>query len=354
MACAALFLLGNALISGGNRSAGRDTWLVILGMTAITLLLGLLYMRILSLFPGHSFFEIIRIAFGNLLGNAMILILVLYFLLMYAFQIVDFGIYTAVDALPATPAVFVILPMLLLTWFLVTKGVQVIGRVSLFLLVCVIAYYLVNLFACFNYFRLENLLPMLHRPATDFISSATGLLAFPFAETVALVPLLHKVRHGTSKYKVFAAGLLLGGITFAYTAFQNITMLGESVYTMNYYPSFISISLIVVGNYIHHVEIVVCFAVLFCVFIKSAVCLYGVAQGIQSAFSVKEPKKILLFLAALAIIVMLPNVTSPHEIDRFGRNVYPYIAIPVQVGLPLMIWAGAEVKRRSTKTTSRG
>jgi len=348
MACVVLFLLGNALISGGDRSAGRDTWLMILGMTAVALLLGVLYMRILHLFPEKSLFEIIHHIFGRTPGNVIILIMTAYFLLMFALPLVDFGIYTAVDALPTTPSFFVILPMMLLCWFLVSKGIQIIGRVSLFLLVCVMVYYIANLISCFSYFRVENLFPMLYRPMPDFVNSATGLFTFPFAESVALLPVLHKLRRGTGKYKVFAAGILLGGITFAYTAFQNITMLGEDVYMGNYYPSFISISLIVVGNYVHHVEIVVCFATLLCVFVKSSVCLYGVAQGMQNVFSVKAEKMkwVLLVMAVVAVMVVQLMIASPHEMDWFGRHVYPWIAIPVQVGLMVVVWVVAEVKGR--------
>lgn len=349
MACVALFLLGNALVTGGDRTAGRDSWLLILGLILPALLLGMMYMRILNLHPGQSIFSILRHVFGKVAGKGLSLFLALYLLHLYALVLLDFAMYASVVSLPNTSIFLIAVPLILLTVSLAGKNIQVIGRVSLLLFLSVMIYFLVNVLISFPYFRYENILPILHRPIEETANGALGLLASPFAELLAFLPILSFVRKGTSRSKVLSAGILTGGLIFAYTAIRNLLMLGEDIYTGNYYPSVQAVSLIIVGNYLQHSEMVVTFVMLFSVFIKSAVCLFGARQGLDAVFPKQKPKWVLYALAGAWAVAALFLFQSPQQIRWFSSNIYPYYALPIQIVLPLVFWIGAEVKSRKEK-----
>ncbi len=346
MACTALFLLGSSLVTGGDRSAGRDTWLVILGVMTLALLLCAVHTRILRLFPEKNLFMIVRHVFGGIVGNAFSGILIAYFLTLHALIITDFTLYASIISLPSTSVFLIALPVMLLTYALATKEAQVIGRVSVFLFLYIVFYFIVNLIFSVGYFRYEYATPILQRPLSDIAPSAVGLLSFPFAEMIALMPVFHSVRRGTSKFKVIATGVLICGLIFAYTALRNVLMLGESVYSTNYYPSYIAISMIVISNYLQHIEITVSFAMLFCIFIKSTVCLYDVRIGLADVFHIDHPRWILLGLSAVTVIASLLLLPSPQAIRWFASHLYLYVALPIQIMLPLILWVGAEVKKR--------
>lgn len=349
MACVVLFLLGNSLVTGGDRSAGRDTWLLILGLILPTLLLGMMYTRVLNLYPGQSVFGILLHVFGKVAGKGLGLVLVLYLLHLYALVLLDFAMYASVVSLPNTSIFLIALPLILLTVSLASKNIQVIGRVSLLLFLSVMIYFLINIFISFPYFRYENILPIFHRPIEETANGALGLLSYPFAEMVAFLPVLSFVRQGTSRSKVLSAGILTGGLIFAYTAIRNVLMLGENIYAGNYYPSVQAISLIIVGNYLQHSEMIVTFAMLFSVLIKSTVCLFGARQGLDAVFPKQKPRWILHALAGACGVAAVFLFQAPQQIRWFSGNIYPYYALPIQIVLPLVFWIGAEVKSRKEK-----
>lgn len=349
MACVTLFIMGSSLVTGGNRSAGRDTWLVIIGLILPTLLLGMMHMRILNLYPGQSIFSILQHVFGKVVGKGFVLVLVLYLLHLYALVVLDFALYTSIVSLPNTSIFLIALPLALLTANLASKNIQVIGRIALLSLFGVMIYFLVNISFSISYFRYENILPIFHRPIEEVAKGALGLFSYPFAELVALLPILSSVRQGTSRNKVLSVGVLAGGLTFAYTVVRNVLMLGERIYTSNYYPSVQAISLIVVGNYLQHIEMIVFFSIIFTIFIKSTVCLYGARQGLDAVFPKPKPKWVLYALAGACALAALLLFPAPQQIYWFASNVYPYYALPIQIVLPLVFWIGTEVKSRKEK-----
>ncbi len=354
VACLSLLLMGNSLVTGGDRSAGYDTWLVILAVTGVSLLLGLMYVRIVNLYPGRGLFQILAHLFGPVAGRAFGLLFAVYFLHLSALTLADFTAYVSIVSLPTTPSLWVTFSLLLLCFSLAVKGVQVLGRVALLLLILTVCYFLGNLLLSYRYFQSEHILPMLRRPPAAIAQGAFYLLALPFSDTAAFLALLPFVRRGASKGKLFALGLAIGGVIFAYTALRNALMLGESLFISNYFPSFLAASLIILGDYLQHIEMLVSIAMLFCVFIKTSVALVGVRLGLEALLPKAQPRWLLLLLAVGAAVGAHLLLPSPQALYAFRKTIYPFYALPFQVGLPFLFWVVAEIKSRKEKRLVAG
>jgi len=340
-----MFLLGSSLVMDGNLLVNQDTFICILISLIAALPLVSVYARISALYHGKNLYEISDILFGKYAGRLVSLIIIGYCLYLASFTACNFTVFTQSTTFDETPSWLIAFALILLCSYLAICGIQTMGRVSVLVFaVTAVLCITVTLLSC-RYFELNNILPLLRQPKDKILQSSVSFFSYPLTESVIFLIFAGRLKTGQSKHKVFVYGLIIAGVTLSLVSVRNVLILGQNAYSTMNFPSYTAISRITVGNYFQHMESLVSASLLCGVFIKSSVCLYGAFIGLKHVFHFKKSVWIFLFsLTTTGIFLFFFKTTK--DVFTFSKNVYYIYALPIQVGLPAVIWIFAECKKQ--------
>jgi len=74
-----LFLLGNSLLIGSGNQAKQDAWIAIIIAIPCSIILVLMFSRILSLYPDKDLFDILPIVMGKFIGKILSILMIWFF-----------------------------------------------------------------------------------------------------------------------------------------------------------------------------------------------------------------------------------------------------------------------------------
>jgi spore germination protein KB len=339
-----LYILGSSVIVGGGGEAGKDIWLsAIIAMAAAALVL-LMYIRLLSMFPGKDIFDILNLVFGNYIGKAISLLFIWYALHLGGLVLYNFSEFVRTVGLEQTPRIaFMSVFMLLCAWG-VKEGIEVLGRWGEVLLPFLLFIMVMVAILSFQNTKISNLLPVLEQGIKPVMKGAFSNFSFPFAETVIFTMVFSCFNDKKSTFKAYMFGLLFGGITLVQIGARNVMVLGSYVMSMNYYPTFNAVSRINIGHFLQRLESAVSIVFLISGFIKISICLLGASKGISKFFNCKEYRFLVIPVCLIILDFGFLVNTNIMESRRWNAQVYPYYAFIFQVILPLLIYGCSKMR----------
>lgn len=343
-----IFTYGSSLIIGTGGGAKRDMWFaIILGML-LGMLAAAMYSRILVSFPNKDVFDINIILFGKVIGNIINIFFIFYAFHLGALVLNNFSEFISTVGLPDTPKVAPVLFIVVLSIWSVKAGLEVLGRFSTVLIFLFIFTIMLTLSLSMIQLDFDKIRPFMYEGITPILRGTFSAFSFPFAENVIFLMLFSNLRTKYSSYKVFWIGLLFSGITLCLLAARNITFSGAELLEENYFPSFVVVSRISVGNFIQRIETTIVIAFLVAGFVKVSCCSLAVCKGIAKLFAFEEYKfivtPVLLMIFSFSYLVY----NNIIETVSWAPRVYPIYAFLFEVILPLIILISAEIKLRKS------
>jgi spore germination protein KB len=191
---------------------------------------------------------------------------------------------------------------------------------------------------------IQNIFPILETGFKKITESTIENMAFPFAETVLFLPLACFLKKNDNPYKIYISGLLIGGLILLVIIIRNLTVLGVPMLINVYYPSFLAVRVIELGNFLTNFEGIVTLNFLFAGITKITICLMAASLGISKMFAVKDYKNLLTPMALIILSISLILYNNIIEMDNFS-HIYWLVSLPFQVIIPLIVWITAEIKR---------
>lgn len=344
-----VFMLGSSLVLRVGGGAGRDAWLAILIGMVMMLPVLLVYSRILSLFPGKGFFEIILASLGSFFGSILIFLYVWYAFHLGTLVIRDFTEFVKIVGLHETPEFVTALFLGVLCIWAVKAGIEVIARWTAIMMPIIIAAILLITLLLIPKFKIDNLKPVLYNGMQPVLDAAFSVFTFPFAETVICTVIFSYVKSGNKPYKIYLWSILAGTSILLVTSVRSLLVLGEESYKINFFASYMSARLVKIGDFLERIEVLVAIVFLVGGFVKISICLLAAAKGIADMFSISDHRQFAAPLGMLMIIYSLTVFKSTVEMFAWSKNVYKYYAFPFEVIFPLIVWIAAEVNVRKNK-----
>lgn len=346
---AAFFIMGTTLIIGTGGDAKNDMWISILLGMAAALPVVLLYARLLALFPGRDLFDIAHILFGKVVGKLILLLYVWYAFHLGALVIRNFGEFINTVAMPETPFLVPMLFIGLLSIWAIKGGVEVIGRSAIFLLPWVMLVLAAVLLLAIPQYNFSFLKPVLSNGWKPVLRGAFNAFSFPFGETVLFTGIFYSLRKKNSAYRVYLWGFLFGGAVVLIVSIRNITVLGANMLARLYFPSYVAVARISVGDFIQRIEVTVAIIFVTAAFVKVSVCLLTACNGIGKLFGLQNYKSVAVPVGLLMVYLAYFIYGSISEMQLWAFKLYAIYAFPFQVIFPVVIWAAAEIKARKGK-----
>ena len=346
-----LFIIGTTLLNGTGGQAKQDAWIGIIIAISWSIILLLMFSRILSLYPGKDLFDILQTVMGKFIGK-IISILMIWFAFHDGSTIIrSLEDFTITSVFPDTPIVVYMIPFTILVIWSLKEGIEVLGRWSEFFVWVVISMFLTISLLSISQMDTSNLKPILNNGYTPVLKGAFSSFSYPFGETVIFTMVFSNISKTKNYKKTFIVGLLIGsGIIFLATL-RNILVLGSDTISRIYFPSPEAISLINLGSILQRLESAVFIIFLVCTFVKVSICTFAVCNGISKVFGFDDYKFTATPVALLMLTFSLFIYKSTMEMSAWTTNIWPYYSFPFEVIIPLVVFILAEIKSRKSATT---
>ena len=267
-----LFIIGSSFLLGSGGQAKQDAWISIIIAITWSIILLLMFSRILSLYPGKDLFDILQILMGRFLGKIISIIMIWFAFHDGTLVLRNLSEFTNIMVFDDTP---VIVPMLffsiLLIWCL-KSGIEVFGRWAEFFIWVIILTFLTISLLSIPQMDISRLKPILSSGFTPILKGAFSSFSFPFGEIVVFTMVFSNISKVKNYKKTFIIGLLIGGGLIFLATFRNILLLGSETLSRVYFPSTMAISLINLGEILERLEMLVAIIFLVCAFVKISIC----------------------------------------------------------------------------------
>jgi len=345
-----MFIIGSSFLLGSATQAKQDAWISTIIAILCSIILLLMYSRILSLYPGKDLFDIIQIVMGKFIGNIISILMIWYAFHLGALVLRNLSEFTNVLVLTDTP---VVVPMLFFTILLVWSlklGIEVLGRWSEFFILLVIAIFVFMSLLTIPLIDMNRLKPILGNGLVPILKGTFSSFCFPFGETVVFTMVFSNISKIKNYKKTFMIGLLIGGGLIFLATFRNVLVLGGETLSRVYFATPTVISLIHVGDLFQRLDMMVAIEFLVCVFVKVSICIFAACNGISKVFGFNDYRFIATPVSLLMLSFSFIIFKSTMEMSSWATNIYPYYAFTFEVTIPLLILIMAEIKSRSLKT----
>jgi spore germination protein KB len=347
-----LFVFGSTMILGAAGEAKNSSWLAIIAATILVLPLLLVYCRLLALFPKKDIFDIFLILYGKYLGKIFCILYIWYFFHLGALVIRNFAEFMNTLALPETPMLVTIMCLSLLCIWSSTHGVEVMAKTSKILLIICLTFVFIIASLSISQMRFHYLKPFFSLELSQFLNGTFSAFSFPFAEVVVLTGVFSCLEKRNSSYKVLIKGVVIASVFIVYISIRNIMVLGSSTLSLLYFPSYVAISRIHLGEFIQRVEVSVAIVFVSAIFIKVSFCLIAASNGISKLFGLKDYKSLLIQTGLLMSYLAYTVYDSTMEMQYWAITVYKYYAFPFQVIIPVITLLFAHFKLKKSKQAS--
>lgn len=338
-----LFVVGSSLVFGLSRNSKQDSWMAILIALAAIMPIIYIYARLLARFPGKGLFDICIEVFGKVIGKIFIALLVWYAFHLGSLVMRNFSEFIQVTAFNQMPQTISLLAIAILAIWVGRRGVEVLGRWCSIVLPVLIIIVSITVLLLIKDMHLSNLLPVGENLATIPKDSFTDF-SFPFAETVLFLCVLNTLKSDSKPGKAWVYGVLIGGAVLLFGSFfRNALVLGFPLLGDATFPSQVTVSVIIAGNFISRIENVVGANLLMAGFVKISICLIAAAKGTARLFEADDYRP---YVAPLGLaMVALASIVYTNIMQMFAfLGVYKFYAFPFQVIIPLLLCITAEIK----------
>ncbi|MNC12282.1 Spore germination protein YndE [compost metagenome] len=336
---------------GTAGQSGNSSWIALIIAMTLAVPLMLIYARLHVLFPGKDLYDMLIAVFGAYFGRGLSCLYIWYTLHLGALVLRNFGEFSKTVALTSTPMIAPMLIIGLLCIWVVNAGLEVLGRSAKFLLLFTIAVTAFVELLSVPKFEYHHFKPLLDRGWGPVFADTAGSFTFPFAEIVVFLGAFTVLPKKGSASRVLVSGVLIAGIITVGVSLRNLLVLGPDILTALYFPSYVAVSRINVGDFLTRIEGSSAIIFVTALFIKVSLCLYVSCNGIAKVFILKSYRSVVLQMGLIMVYLSDFIYMDIMQMQYFAYHIYKIYALPFQVFIPLSLWVTAEVmaKRSSRK-----
>lgn len=341
-----IFMVGSTIVLNPGKEAGADTWIAILLAMLAALPMLLIHTRLMRIFPGKDLFDLQQEAFGKIAGKITSFLFVWFTFHLGTLVLRNFSEFIQTISLQETPQVPILISMGILIIWAAKNGIEVLGRFAVYIIPLLVGAIIVVFLLSIPQMYLKNIRPVLYNGIGPVLNSAASLFAFPFGELALFTMVFDSLKSQDKIFKVYLIGIIMTACILILSYVRNILILGSENYLNMFFPSYFSVGLINIGDFLQRIEAVVGVVFLFGGFIKASVCLYIASKGFAKIFNTGNYSDMTAPIGLLMVCMAGFIFTNTMEMFEWAAEIYKYYVIPFYVILPLITLIVIEIKTR--------
>jgi spore germination protein KB len=243
-----------------------------------------------------------------------------------------------------------VLPIVLVIGWAAQSGVTVIGRMGVIFSYVLLGTVAVTFLFELPYVKLENILPLFYAEPQNFVWMALLFAFIQFGDLMSVFCLLPYVQKKEKLIKKSIVSISIGVGIVVLFCFLNALVLGDSLSLQ--YSGFLRVMRLVnLGRIINRLEVLVFAGYFFATVFRLMVEYTVVVSNLKDAFRMNKitPRSAAGWCVVIGVGVTMAVASSlisgsTEDTMRFITDIYPYIAIVVQVLLPVATHIGLSVR----------
>jgi len=320
------------------RQVGRDMWL-----SGILALITTGFIAFVTVYTGRKFPKKTMVEYGqellgSILGKALGLGLVLYFLLA-ANQSVSIYIHHINDfLLPETPFVVLTLIHVLVVCYIVWHGPEVIVRVSVLGFIAAVIFTFLTFLATLQEIDFQRILPLFDSGLPAVSTASLNASSFIGQSIPVIAMILPLVKNQKKAMQSTAVGLLYGGIMFIFFLISGLMVMGPHVTAQMRVACMDLVRAIQITEYLHRFESFMVALWYWSMLVQAGILAYCATLAFRQTVGIKERNIWLMIVTGLTLVALTYLLAySRIMFLNFLEYKWQYLSIPVQFGLPLLL-----------------
>lgn len=333
-----MFIVGTAVISGIAKPAKENAWIAIALAAFISIPVYLMYAHLLKIFKNKNIYEICEIVFGKFIGKIISIIFTWNGIYLSAILIRKVSEFMNITGLDGTPIMMIVIMIVLASVYMMKKGIYVFGKWCQFYFIIVILVVLLEVIFLTPIRDLDALYPVLYDGFTPVLNSAIYTVGFPMLQCVHLLSFMNELDSRGSYKKVFLYGLLISTLILMVITIDNITVLGPTMFSKAYYPSYLTFRQLAVGSFFRRIEMLSVLMFLIVGFVKYTSSLFSAVIGLKHVFNLKTYTYMVVPAAFICSILSFIAYEDLIEVETLFYNIYIPYSIVINGLLPGLIY----------------
>ena len=305
------FLLGTSIIlSFGLDKLKRDVWIAefIGGMVGLIILIMSSY--IVKKFKNKPIEEILVILLGRLGAKIISIYIMIFSYLLGAFILNNIAVFMNLMLMQETPIWFFVLTMAITSGVILSKGIEILGRIAEVLIPIILALLIFFIIIIlFTKFEVNNLRPQFTSSIKEVFRNAVLISTFPYGEMIILLFLNTMIREEKGVYKRGLKGFIVAAIFLIIKPLLVIGVYGANQAASLIYPFFHVARAVEVGEFFSRIEIWMLIIWFITTYIKLSVSIFVCSKNMEYIFKLNSYKDVVL----LATISMIPVAIKSYE-----------------------------------------
>lgn len=309
----------NALIN----SMKQDCWIIPILSIIPAVLLILLTNYIMKYEPNLDLSQKLLKLFKKKIGIILVIILIAVFYFIGIINYLNLNNFIQSQFLSKTPLLAISLMFGIATYYILSKGIDVVCRTSNILFYINIVLFLLSLLGLFTAIKIDNIKPMFTSSIKDYASGLNGYYSFNIVP-ILLLTIIPKDKIENAKIKkTLIISYILSATTIFLIVFQTICIFGYELSMLYEYPQFLVLKHVTLVGLSSRVESILIMQLLFDIFILNVFITYFISRSVKSAFNIKYSN--LIYFISCVLIVIGTTYISKYNIylDSLMKSFIP-------------------------------
>ncbi len=313
----------------------HNNWLAIILAIVEGVIIISIFTLLTNKFPDKTLVEINNLIYGKYLGKIISIGYIIYFFLIIPLNLRYFSDFFISLIMPETPLLVFLLIIIIPIIYAVKEGLEVIARCSLLFLIPLLFEVLITPVLLLPKMDLGNFLPVLDIEISNFFKAGHILASILFGELIILMMISPFINKKEQIKRRIIWGIITSGIVILLAALRNTSVLGptEIIYT---YPSYQATRLIDIRDFITRLEVIVAGSFLFAMFLRVSITYYATVLATSQLLKLRSYLPLVIPIGIIAVTFSFFIFECYREQMNFGREIYPIISFPFQIGIPLL------------------
>ncbi|QHW33198.1 GerAB/ArcD/ProY family transporter [Paenibacillus rhizovicinus] len=335
-------------------AAKQDAWLSIIVAGFLGLFMAYVHSRLSQRFPSRTFIEYVMLIVGKWIGHVIVGLYMAFWFVVLGMILRQYSEFILSTILPRTPMLVPMLGLLLTAVYAALSGIEVIARCAELFGPFVLLGILVPLVMTISGAKINNLLPFYADTGmTKILLGSLPTTAF-LGDCIMLLVLYAFVREPKSGTKPALFGVGLSALLTSIATLLTIAVMGQAAGAGDTYPYFNLIRSISYFDFVQNLDSFVIAIWIVSVFIKVSlyffVCTYGSAQWLK----VRKWRRMGWAVVPIVLLIAcIPRDFVDSSVIFPQRIAIPYLLPIHMLGIPLLLWAVAVIRRVGQRPAAR-
>lgn len=333
------------------RQVGRDMWLS--GILSIFVALPFVFIVIyIGLnFPNKTIVEYSKELLGSILGKVLGLALTIYFFISASSSVIMYIHHLSDFLLPQTPFLVMTVMHVLVIFYLVWQGEEVIGRTAIIAFSMAIIFYLIVFMASVSEINIDRITPFFDSGVKPVFNASLKASIFMGLPQMALTMLLPMVQDQKKVFRTATSGLFIGGFLLVFYFVAELMVMGPRVVSLMRIASMDFVRSIQITKYLHRFESFMVGLWYWSIMTQAGILALCSVKAFMQTTSIK--KKSPLIIVVFSLIMVAVTYYMGHDRVLFlhlREYLWQYMAFPVQFGVPLILLLALGIKKTFIST----